>query len=53
MFSCINVHQVPREKGCLKPRMAALVVIQGHLISQLYMDEMLRSVVLPLLCETQ
>ena len=28
-----------------------MVVIQGHLISQLYMDEMLRSVVLPVLCE--
>ena len=38
---------------CLKPRTTALVVIQGHLISQLYMDEMLRSVVLPFLCENQ
>ena len=30
----------------LKPRTTALVVIQGHLISQLYRDEMLMSVVL-------
>ena len=38
---------------CLKPRTADLVVIQGHLISQLYMDEVLRSVALPFLCENQ
>ena len=31
---------------CLKPRMTDLVVIEGHLISQLYMDEVVRSVVL-------
>ena len=39
--------------SCLKPRKTALVVIQGHLISQLYMDEMLRSVALPFLCDSQ
>ena len=33
--------------GFLKRRTTALVVIQGHLISQLYMDEMLRSVAPP------
>ena len=38
---------------CLKPRMTALVVIQGHLIGHLYTDEMLMSVVLPFLCENQ
>ena len=32
---------------CLKPRTTDLVVIKGHLISQVYMDEVLRSVVLP------
>ena len=31
---------------CLKPRTNDLVVIEGHLISQLYMDEMLRSLAL-------
>ena len=29
-----------------------MVVIQGHLISQLYMDEMLRSVALPFCAKT-
>ena len=37
----------------LIPRTTALVVIQGHLISQLYMDEMFRPVALPFLCENQ
>ena len=32
---------------CLKPRTTDLVVIEGYLISQVYMDEMLRPVVLP------
>ena len=31
---------------CLKPRTTVLVLIEGHLISPVYMDEMLRSVVL-------
>ena len=31
---------------CLKPRTTDLVVIERHLISQVYMDEVLRSVVL-------
>ena len=39
---------------CLKPRATDLLVIEGHLISQMYMDEVLRSVVLPaFLCENQ
>ena len=38
---------------CLKPRATDLVVIEGHLISQSYMDEVLRHVVLPFLCENQ
>ena len=37
---------------CIKPRTTDLVVIEGHLISQLYMDEMLRSVVLPFCAKT-
>ena len=32
---------------CIKPMTTDLVVIEGHLISQLYMDEALMSVVLP------
>ena len=32
---------------CLKPRTTDPVVIEGHLISQMYMDEVLRYVVLP------
>ena len=32
---------------CLKPRTTDLMVIEGHLISQVYMDEVLRSAVLP------
>ena len=32
---------------CLKPRTTDIMVKEGHLISQLYMDEVLRSVVLP------
>ena len=38
---------------CLKPKAADLVVIEGNLISQPYMDEVLRPVVLPFLCENQ
>ena len=37
---------------CLKPSTTALVVIQGHLISEVYMDEMLRSIVLPFCAKT-
>ena len=37
---------------CLKRKTTALVVIQGHFISQLYMDEMLRSVALPFCVKT-
>ena len=37
---------------CLKPRTTALVVIQEQLISQLYMDEVLRPVVLPFCAKT-
>ena len=47
MFSYINVRQVPREIDMFKPRTTDLVVIEGHLISHVYMDEVLRSVVLP------
>ena len=36
----------------IKPRKTDLVVIEGHLISQLYMGEMLRSVVLPFCAKT-
>ena len=32
---------------CLQPRTTDLVVIEGHLISQVYMDRVLRPVVLP------
>ena len=31
----------------LKPRTTDMVVIEGHVISQVYMDEVLRPVVLP------
>ena len=34
---------------CLKQRVTDLVVIEGNLISQSYMDEVLRYVVLPFL----
>ena len=37
---------------CLKPRTTDLVVIEGHLISQVYMDEVLRSVVLSFCAKT-
>ena len=37
---------------CLKPRLTNLVVIEGHLISQVYMVEVLRSVVLPFCAKT-
>ena len=37
---------------CLKPRTTDMMVIEGHLISQLYMDEVLRSVVLPFCAKT-
>ena len=37
---------------CLKPRSTDLVVIEGHLISQLHMDEVLRSVVLSFCVKT-
>ena len=36
-----------RRWRCFKPRTTDLVVIEGHLISHVYMDEVLRSVVLP------
>ena len=41
-----------RRWRCLKPRTTDLVVIEGHLISQVYMDEVLRSVVLPFCAKT-
>ena len=37
---------------CLKPRTTDLVVIERHLISQVYMNEVLKSVVLPFCVET-
>ena len=37
---------------CLKPRTADLVVKEGQWISQVYMDEVLRSVVLPFCAKT-
>ena len=37
---------------CLKPRTIDLVVIEGHLISQVYMDEAFKSVVLPICAKT-
>ena len=37
---------------CLKPRTTDLVVIEGHLISQVYMDEVLRSVILSFCAKT-
>ena len=37
---------------CLEIRATDLVVMQGHVISQLYMDEVLRSVVLPFCTKT-
>ena len=36
----------------IKPRTTDLGVIEGHLISQVYMDEVLRSVVLPFCAKT-
>ena len=38
--------------SCFKPRTTDLVVKEGHLISQVYMDEMLRSVVLTFCAKT-
>ena len=37
---------------CLQPMTTDLVVIEGHLISQVYMDDVLRSVVLPFCAKT-
>ena len=37
---------------CLKPRATDQVLIEGHLISPVYMDEVLRSVVLPFCAKT-
>ena len=37
---------------CLKPRTTDLVVIEGHMISQVYMEEALKSVVLPFCAKT-
>ena len=37
---------------CIKPRTTDLVVIEEHLISQVYMDEVLKSVVLPFCAKT-
>ena len=37
---------------CFKHRTTDLVVIEGHLISQVYIDEVLRSVVLPFCAKT-
>ena len=37
---------------CLKPRATYPVVIEGHLISNVYMDEVLRSVALPFCAKT-
>ena len=37
----------------LKPRTTDLEVIEGYLISQVYMDEVLRSVVLPFCAKTR
>ena len=55
---CVNIGfralMFARSLGrCLKTRKTDLVATEGHLISQSYMDELLRSVVLPLLCENQ
>ena len=37
---------------CLKPRATDQVLIEGHLISPVYMNEVLRSVVLPFCAKT-
>ena len=37
---------------CLKPRATDLLVIEGHLISHVYMDEVLRPVGLPFCAKT-
>ena len=37
---------------CLKPRTTDLMVIEGHLISQVYMDDVLRSVIQPFCAKT-
>ena len=53
-FRALTFAMSLRRWRCLKPRATALVVIQGHLISQLYMDEMLRSDALPFFfCDNQ
>ena len=53
----IGFHTLPFARSlerwrCLKPRTTDLVVIEGHLISQDYMDEVLRSVVLSVCAKT-
>ena len=54
MFSYINVRQIPWEIEMFKTLddRAGLVLIEAHLISQVYMNEVLRSVVLPLCAKT-
>ena len=37
---------------CLKSRTTDLVVLEGHLISEVYMDEVIKSVVLPFCAKT-
>ena len=39
-------------KRCLKPRTTDLVMLEGHLISEVYMDEVIKSVVLPFCAKT-
>ena len=45
-FHALTFTRFLRKRRSLKPRTTYLVVIEGHLISQLYMDEVLRYVVL-------
>ena len=51
-FHTLTFARSLRRWRCLKPRLTNLVIIEGHLISQVYMDEVLRSVVLPFCAKT-
>ena len=51
-FHTLTFARSLRRWRCLKPRTTDLMVIEGHLISQVYMDEALKSVVLSFCAKT-
>ena len=51
-FHTLTFARSLRRSRCLKPRMTDLMVIEGRLFSQVYMDEALKSVVLPFCAKT-